>query len=153
MQQQPQKLADFIDLYAKTREEIFLKSTKNKTKDMKYKAFVKMALEKFNPMIRDYVQPIAEQMSKCEKADEITNIKVDRIPEHFRDAMLEMIDKQKLLDIAEKVYLFIDLFNVIENNITNSVTRAAIHYTRLLEVQHSSGGHIIGLNGQKLSGQ
>lgn len=151
--QQQLKLADFIDLYAKKREHIFLKSTKNKTVDMKYKAFIEVVAKKFNPMIREYVDPFIAQMKECKTPKEIAEIKADVLPDHIRDAMIEMIDKQKLLNIVEKAYLFLDLYNTLSTSIQGAIMQGATHYMRSLELANSTGGHIIGLNGQPLNGQ
>jgi hypothetical protein len=151
MQQQQLKLADFINVYSKTREGLFLQPTKNKTVDMKYKAFVEMSLEKFNPLIREYVDPFIAQMKDCKTPKEIRELDINLLPDHIRDEMLLLVDKQKVLNIVERAYLFLDLYNTVSNTIQGSILQGATHYIRSLELANSTGGHILGLNGRPLS--
>lgn len=152
---QQQKLADFINLFENEELFIFLQGDEKRTPQMKYDTFVKVSLEKFNLLIREYVHDASSKLRECKTIEEIETLKIPVMPNHIRKAILEQIDKQKILNIVEKVYLFLDLFRAVSTSIGKNIGTASLHYANAIKalknLNGSGGGHIVGLDGQPLS--
>lgn len=151
-----QKLADFLSLDQNDEVHIFLQGDKKRTPQMKYDAFIKSSLATFNIMIRDYIHEVADQLKECKSIKEIEDLKPQVMPSHIREAIITEIDRQKLLNIVEKTYLFLDLFRGVSSNIGKHIGNAALHYANAFKALQNldggnGGGRIVGLNGQPLS--
>ena len=146
---QQQRLADFLNLMANKEVEIFIGSDDKRTSQMKYDAFVKVSLEKFNELIRSHVHEVSELMSKCKTISEIEKLSPEVMPKHIREAIIEQIDKQKILNIVEKTYLFLDLFRAVSSSIGTNIGNAGLHYANV--IRKAGPGRIVGLNGKPLN--
>jgi mevalonate kinase len=148
------KIRDFLDLGADTELRIFLKTTKSKTTQMRYDEFVKHSLEKFQPIMRAYMEKIDGSMKSCAIFEDLQKLEFPKYPPEIVDEVVTHMDKQKLLNIVEKTYLCLDLLRAVSGQIQTLTEKALLHYGNAFKaaanLTGSGGGRILGLNGRPL---
>lgn len=150
------KIRDFLNLESDIELNMFLQGTKKKTAQMKYNEFVKHSLEKFRPLIQEHLEYVDGILKACESLEALEKVILPALPENIREEIINHIDKQKLLNIVERVYLCLDLLRAITGEIRKVSGTALLHYGnafRALKNLDTPGGRIIGLNGRPMTGQ
>lgn len=144
---QQQQLRSFLDLKADNEIHTFMSGSRSKTAQMKYDQFIKTTLPKFREMIHNYLQKEVEPKFKAAtKISEIEGMKIPALPAHIKEEIVTVIDKQKLLNIVEKVYLCLDLLRAVSGEIRKIVGRMAMHYGNALRMAPK----IVGADGKSL---
>lgn len=141
------KLRDYLNMDADSEQYMFLQGTKRKTVGMKYDQFVKKVLPPFRQMIIDYLKEEVEPRFKlATTVTKIEEIKIPALPDRIRDAIVDIVDKDKTLNIVEKTYLCLDLLRAVSSELGSTIGRMAMHYARALQMAPK----IVGLDGQSL---
>jgi hypothetical protein len=148
------QLRDYLDDTSNTELGMFIKSTGKKTTQMRYDEFVKHALERFKPLVQEYIASVDEHLKACQSLKEIEELKIPALPDNIREEIIAHMDKQKGYDIVEQTYLCLDLVRAVTSQIGSVVGKAAMHYGNAFKAVNnlngSGGGKIIGLNGRPL---
>jgi len=149
------KIRDFLNLESDTELHLFLQKTPKKTSQMRYDEFVKHSLEKFRPILTDFLVEQDAIMKACATQEELEKLEFPKMPAVIRDQIIDHIDKQKLLNIVERCYLCLDLMRAVGSEIEKRLSTALLHYGNAFKaaanLTGSGGGRILGLNGRPLS--
>lgn len=134
------KLKDHLNLEANDELHTFLKATSNgkTTGRMKYDAFIKQMLTKMRPIMGDYMTAQEALIKACTTVEQIEKLKIPALPNDMRDQIIEMIDKQKHLDIVEKTYMALDAFRAISTNIGANIGKMCMTWAGFLQKQNQS---------------
>lgn len=134
------KLKDYLNLEASDELHTFLKASPNgkTTGKMKYTAFVKNMLEKMRPIMYDFIQAQESIIKACDTVEKIEKLQIPALPQDMRDQIIEMIDKQKHLDIVEKTYLCLDAFRSVSTNLGTAIGKISMTWASLLQKQNQS---------------
>jgi hypothetical protein len=148
------KIRDFLNMEAVEETPMFIRSTSKKTSAMKYNEFVKHSLEKFRPILQEFLDEVDSQMKACKNEEELKALKIPALPDNIRNEIIDHIDKQKSLNIVEKTYLCLDMLRAFSSEIAKVAGTAGMHYMNAFKALHnltgSGGGRILGLNGEPL---
>lgn len=130
------KLRDYLNLEGNDELHMFLKTTKNKkvTAQMKYDTFVKNSLEKLRPVMNEYIEQWDKVFKDCVTVDQISKLVIPPLPPHILEFILQLIEKQRHLDIVEQTYLALDLIRAVSSNLAGIIGKAAIHYSRAIQM-------------------
>lgn len=130
------KLRDYIKLDANDELHIFMKSSKNGkiTGKMKYDAFVKKSLETLRPVIIEYTERQDAVFKGCVTVTQIESLVIPALPDHIKEVIIQLVEKQKHLDIVEQTYLCLDLLRAVSNNLGTKIGKMAMHYANAIRV-------------------
>lgn len=136
------QLRDFLNMEANDELHMFIKGVKKKTAKMTYDAFVKAALPKFNELLKDFLkQEVEPQFKAAVTLEKLNGLQIPALPQHIKEEIINLVDKQKLLSLVEKTYICLDLLRAVTSQLGSTVGHMAMHYGRALQLAPKIVGH------------